>query len=342
MDNTIRGATPPHISSSATTSSPVSIKDARLQLNQWARAGGPGENRADAKKAVMDFMQNGGVNEFGEGSNQLNLKGMGLTSLPPHLDVFAFRASGLNLQGNKLTTLEGAEKMPFLNDIDASHNALQDSTSLAGFDHLKQLNVQGNALGELFGMKNLSGLESLNVSHNQLSSLAGMPETGNLNQLDVSHNHLIGLASMPPQSGLTSLNLGSNAVSNLRGLPPLPALQEIDVSGNPLAGNHLNFLPGNVHTVRADNCELTQLHGLENCSRMKSLSLSGNPGLTAQAFAAFPQLKPSDKDGTYKIHSSENQKPPSNDGPQDFIDVLRMSNAEREKAGIKSYFKFGI
>lgn len=55
-----------------------------LSYNTMAGAGqcGPGENRADAKKAVMDFMQRGGINEFGEGSNQLNLKRMGLMSLP--------------------------------------------------------------------------------------------------------------------------------------------------------------------------------------------------------------------------------------------------------------------
>ncbi|HXF84660.1 MAG TPA: COR domain-containing protein [Anaerolineales bacterium] len=151
------------------------------------------------------------------GATELDLFGLGLTSLPPEIGNLT-RLTKLDLWVNQLTSLP---------------------PEIGNLTSLTELNLVSNQLTSLPPeIGNLTNLTTLVFSENQLTSLP--PEIGNLTsltELNLSRNRL---TSLPPEIGnltnLTRLDLGNNQLTSL---PPemarLTRLKSLFLHGNPLA-----------------------------------------------------------------------------------------------------------
>lgn len=78
------------------------------RLDRWVEAGAAGENRAQARQLIDDWVTaNVGPGAIGSVNASLDLSNMGLTEMPPLPDV-----RYLNLDGNQLTTLPPLTALP--------------------------------------------------------------------------------------------------------------------------------------------------------------------------------------------------------------------------------------
>ena len=171
-----------------------------------------------------------------------------------------------------------------LGGIDVSGNRLTSLPGLGDLSGLVSLDASGNWLTSLPGLKRLTGLTSLDVSDNRLSRLPGMGKLTSLISLDVSDNRLTVLPNLNSLSALTSLDASDNQLKKLPNLNSLTALTSLDASGN-----RLTVLPsldslGALTSLDVSGNRLTALPGLSSLTVLASLDASGNrlavlPGL---------------------------------------------------------------
>lgn len=191
----------------------------------------------------------------------LDLSGMGLSSLPPHVGQLSHLET-LNLSRNQLTTLPPEiTQLTNLQELDLSENELTIlAPGIGRLTQLKHLTLWGNRLNTFPSeLCQLSGLQSLDLSQNELTSLP--PEVARLSKLEFLYLWDNTLTTLPPEIGqLTRLQHLYLSGNQLTVLPPevgqLIHLQDLDVSDN-----RLKALPQEI-------IDLVELQSLE---------LEGNP-----------------------------------------------------------------
>ncbi|KAG6815980.1 hypothetical protein H0H87_009683 [Tephrocybe sp. NHM501043] len=145
----------------------------------------------------------------------------------------------LKADGNKITSLEGLERM----------------------DGLVKLSVQGNSIRMVdLNQYRCTGvlrarLEVLNISQNKL-------------------DRILGLASL---QALVVLNLDNNEIGDLEVDGAMPQLRVLRASGNRLHQLRVAQL-GNLRTLYADNNSLTSLVKVERLTKLENLSLRNQSG----------------------------------------------------------------
>ncbi|CAL9160322.1 unnamed protein product [Musa hybrid cultivar] len=199
-------------------------------------------------------------------SKELNLSGLGLTTVPPTVweteDVVRVDLSknsieelpnelstcsslqALTLSGNKIREWPGAvlSTLPNLSCLKLDNNPLVQITrnGLESLTNIKILDLSGNksSLPESFSFSSLPQLEELYLRRMQLNEVPqGLLTLQRLQILDLSQNNL---ASMPKEiKGLTSLAELDLSDNNISILPPEmgllePSLQVLKLDGNPL------------------------------------------------------------------------------------------------------------
>ena len=173
-----------------------------------------------------------------DGSDRLNLSGLGLTSLPPEIGVLTVLTT-LNLDGNQLASVPPEiQKLNRLTRLDLSSNQLTSLPSEVGnLARLTVLNLGNNELTSLPSeIWALTDLTELLIGANELSSVP--PEIGKLialSHLDIGQNLLM---SLPPEiENLTMLTVLRFDSNQLTSLPPelanLTNLDFMDTRGNP-------------------------------------------------------------------------------------------------------------
>lgn len=197
-----------------------------------------------------------------------------------------------DLGGNELTSLEGIERLKFLQKLHVYHNRLPSlPEEITALTNLGALQVNNNALKSLpKKIGKLSSLYYLNFAHNHLPSLPEEIQTlDNLERLRLEHNELNSLPKgIGGLSSLYYLNLGGN---HLRSLPKeignLGSLENLRVRNNALtslpeeignlgslevfdaSGNELKALPeqiGNLKSLEELNISKNQLPSIPNKS----------------------------------------------------------------------------
>ena len=239
----------------------------------------------------------------------LDLDGLGLTTLPPHVAQLA-KLTELHLANNRLASLPPEiGQCPNLVRLDLSHNRLTTlPPEIAQLEKLQSCDVSTNALACLPPeIGQLANLTRLDLSNNPLATLP--PEIGGLTRLTrlyLAHNRL---TCLPPAIGqLASLTRLYLAHNRLGALPPeigdLASLTRLDVSHNlldslpaeigwlakltvlELSNNHLSELPAELGQLAkltvlwlAAN-RLTALpESLADLETLESLCLHENPGV---------------------------------------------------------------
>jgi len=243
------------------------------------------------------------------GSTRLDLRTLGLTSLPESIGQLAYLQS-LDLTVNELTSLpESIGHLAHLESLDLSFNRLtwlpKSIGQLACLRMLllrkNQLTLLPESIGQLARLQSLGlssnnltllpesigqlrNLQTLRVSENQLRSLPeSIGHLANLQSLDLKLNRLTSLPqSIGQLRNLESLDLLSNRLTSLpESIGQLRNLESLD-----LRSNQLTSLPesigqlANLRSLDLSSNNLTSLpESIRRLTGLRSLFLHGNEAL---------------------------------------------------------------
>jgi Leucine-rich repeat (LRR) protein len=305
---------------------PLSPAKMEQALNEWAKGAGPGENRIEAKRLILDA--------YTSGATYLNLKGLGLKTLPADIgnltaltelylynnqlttlpaDIGKLTAlTWLGLSGNQLTTLpQEIWNLTALTGLDLAENQLTTlPADIGNLTALSELGLRNNQLTTLpADIGNLTALTVLTLNNNQLTTLP--QEIWNLTALTGLYLYNNKLTTLPADIGnltkLTELHLYNNQLTTLpKEIGNLTELTVLD-----LTENQLTTLPadiGNLTELTAlglDNNPLTTLPAdIGNLTALTGLSLDNNPltslPITLKTFWETKLLRAYDEDANPK------------------------------------------
>ena len=211
-------------------------------------------------------------------SNQLNLAGLGLFTLPP-LEKLASHLQILYLDNNKLNALpDSIGNLSSLQSLNLSNNQLRElPNSIGGLSNLQDLTLDRNKLEKLpNSIGGLSNLERLILYSNKLEELPdSIGDLNNLRELDLAYNKLKKLPdSIGGLSELRTLRLENNQLKELpdSSIGGLSNLQELV-----LGSNQLEKLPNSIGEL--SNLKILLLY----CNQLKELpnSIGGLSNLQA-------------------------------------------------------------
>ncbi|MSR88090.1 MAG: leucine-rich repeat domain-containing protein [Candidatus Margulisbacteria bacterium] len=168
------------------------------KLNAWCNEAGISKAQHTARSTAKIRIESA----YREGSTDLNLATLNLTSLPTGVFKFLPKLTGLDLRDNQITTLPA--------------KAFMDLSALVTLD-LSVNNLTTIATGTFTG---LSALISLNLSFNELKTLpkGAFQNLSSLATLNLTVNNLTTLVpgTFTGLHSLTSLNLGANKLTLLQ------------------------------------------------------------------------------------------------------------------------------
>lgn len=213
----------------------------------------------------------------------LQLSANRLTRIPSLAGFSELRS--LDVQRNRLTTLEGLEHLTGLTQLVANDNALATLPDLGRLSRLTRLDLQRNQLDTVEGVQHLTLLTQLDLSDNRLATL---PERIHwlvrVRYVNLSANRLVALPiGIGRMTALTQLNLADNRLSEL----PAAFGDLVNLRILNLRGNQLTAIPSGLERLRAlqelylaNNQVVIDSAGgerLESFSALRTLTLNGNP-----------------------------------------------------------------
>ncbi|CUI14445.1 leucine-rich repeat protein, putative [Bodo saltans] len=172
------------------------------------------------------------------------------------------RIVGLDISYNKMHTFLGSRSLPFLEVLDASHNAFRSAMNFPV--SITRLDISFNVIESLMGLDTLTQLQFLDASHNHVDSVGRLP--GSLQVLNLSHNSLITTEGLGHLTKVTKLNLENNrltTVAQTASLGSMKALRHLTIGDNPVAQNTklILFLEAEIPKLTTlDGVPLSQAH----------------------------------------------------------------------------------
>ena len=142
--------------------------------------------------------------------SRLSYVGVGLTSLEqlPDLGKHA-QIRTLCLHGNRLTSLNGIDRLTSLTDLNVSSNELQNAHSLQAMTTLVCVNFASNRLENLDGLHALPNLKRLTVCHNMVTSPTNFAHQAackcSLEYFDMQNNLITSLEDLAIFKSFTNL-----------------------------------------------------------------------------------------------------------------------------------------
>ncbi|XP_072508812.1 leucine-rich repeat and guanylate kinase domain-containing protein isoform X5 [Notamacropus eugenii] len=185
----------------------------------------------------------------------------------------------LELSHNKINDLSCVSYMPYLIELNASHNEL---TTFFGFKppkNLKKVDFSYNKIPEMNDLYAYTGLSKLILDNNEIKDIKGLENCKNLTHLSLANNTISkmdGLCTLP----IKILCLSNNQIEEITCLDNLKALQNLDLSGNKISSlqgieNH-DFLEI-INLEDNKIAELSEIKHIENLPLLRVLNLLKNP-----------------------------------------------------------------
>ena len=218
----------------------------------------------------------------------LNLTGCELEEIP---NLLAFEnLQVLDLSYNKISYIEGLDKLPELQSLDLSLNRLTQIEGLGQLFNLQSLALGFNQLTRIEGLAQLTKLRSLYLWHNQLSHIEGLEQLRELQSLLLWHNRLTRIEGLEQLPNLQSLNLRDNQLTSIEGLEQLPKLFSLDLGSNQLTSIEGLEKLSQLFSLDLSSNQLDRVEGLEQLSKLHSLNLSGNQLTSIEGLEKLSQL----------------------------------------------------
>lgn len=226
------------------------------------------------KKLLLEYIPDA------ETSKQVDLKGKGIGMIEDVSMPACFR---LDLTGNALSSeecLTGLRKCTSISFLNLSENQLKTLQGVQRLPHLQVLNVSHNAMEKLScHLLQCSGLKALIVSHNQLQTLDHLTNLKQLGTLVISNNPL---KTLPDLSMLTALTKLSVSHCKLNGVPDVSKntkLKELRLNGNNITSIGKKKLPESIEILDLGNnkiASLDKLTALAHLPKLSNLNLKSN------------------------------------------------------------------
>ena len=218
----------------------------------------------------------------------MNLTGCELEEIP---NLLAFEnLQVLDLSYNKISYIEGLDKLPELQSLDLSLNRLTQIEGLGQLFNLQSLALGFNQLTRIEGLAQLTKLRSLYLWHNQLSHIEGLEQLRELQSLLLWHNRLTRIEGLEQLPNLQSLNLRDNQLTSIEGLEQLPKLFSLDLGSNQLTSIEGLEKLSQLFSLDLSSNQLDRVEGLEQLSKLHSLNLSGNQLTSIEGLEALEDL----------------------------------------------------
>jgi formylglycine-generating enzyme required for sulfatase activity len=182
----------------------------------------------------------------------------------------------LDLQDNRITSLNFPTNLTRLVFLDLSENRFPQLTLPDGLSNLTTLRVELGGLTNVTLPTGLTNLTSLRLGFNQLPSLTLPADMTNLSLLSVYQNQLTNLTLPPTLTSLTNLNLDGNRLSSLNLPASLPNLTALIVSGNQLTSFTAPADMTKLEFLRLSDNQLTKLSVPPGLTNLASFVVSGN------------------------------------------------------------------
>ncbi|KAK2944741.1 putative leucine rich repeat protein [Blattamonas nauphoetae] len=159
-----------------------------------------------------------------------------LTQVYPNDASWIVTVTELDLNGQKLSTLNGMSSLPHLHTLSISDNRLSSLAGLESCHSLLSLTAESNFISSLEPLSQLSSLLVLKLSSNRISVLTPLLNHPNLIQLQLEDNLIESLPSIWGETTqIEELYLGNNKIGNITeaaNLLPLTSLVVVDLVGN--------------------------------------------------------------------------------------------------------------
>jgi hypothetical protein len=141
----------------------------------------------------------------------------------------------LKIQKRKLTNLldlKGVNKLADLNELNLSHNEIDEIENLGILRGLETLLLANNRIKEIKGLGLLSNLKELNLSGKRIIKIEGLDNLEQLEHLNLSRNQIVEIERFKKLKNLKYLGLGNNQIRRISGLENLINLEVLDLKCN--------------------------------------------------------------------------------------------------------------
>ncbi|XP_022366114.1 leucine-rich repeat and guanylate kinase domain-containing protein [Enhydra lutris kenyoni] len=185
----------------------------------------------------------------------------------------------LDLSVNKIEDLSCVSCMPYLLELNASHNKLTTFFNFKPPKNLKNVDFSYNQISEMRDLSEYQTLTKLILDNNEIEEISGLELCSGLTHLSLAKNKITsinGLGMLP----IKILCLSSNRIEKITGLEDLKALQIVDLSHNQISSlqgleNH-DFLEV-INLEDNKIAELGEIEYIENLPLLRVLNFLRNP-----------------------------------------------------------------
>ncbi|XP_034877028.1 leucine-rich repeat and guanylate kinase domain-containing protein [Mirounga leonina] len=185
----------------------------------------------------------------------------------------------LDLSVNKIEDLSCVSCMPYLLELNASHNKLTTFFNFKPPKNLKKVDFSYNQISEMRDLSACHALTKLILDSNEIEEIRGLELCSGLTYLSLAKNKITsinGLGMLP----IKILCLSNNQIEEITGLEDLKALQSVDLSHNQISSlqgleNH-DFLEV-INLEDNKIAELGEIEYIENLPLLRVLNFLRNP-----------------------------------------------------------------
>ncbi|MCE1174295.1 MAG: hypothetical protein LWW77_06770, partial [Propionibacteriales bacterium] len=178
----------------------------------------------------------------------------------------------LSCADRSIYSLDGAQYLTGLAQLDLEDNMISDLTPLAGLkSRLISVKLAGNDVDSIEALADHTALQQVYLSGNRVTDISPLASVTDLRMVDVSNNRLTSLDGLGNQANLLSVLASGNSLTSLAPLSTLPRLTTLDVSNNQLTG-------------------LSELSTSLAKGRLKTLTISGNRISSLSTLSIFTKL----------------------------------------------------
>jgi len=198
-----------------------------------------------------------------------------------------------------ITSIEGAQYLINLQDLDLYYNQISGLSPLAGLTNLQLLYLNNNQISDLSPLAGLSNLQKLYLGVNQISDLSPLAGLTNLQGLNLTSNQISDLSPLAGLTNLSYLLLENNQISDLSPLAGLTNLQELWLSNNQISNlSPLEELTNLQDLALVEN-QISDLSPLTGLSNLQYLTLYNNQISDLSPLAGLSNLR--------TLHLGDNQ-----------------------------------
>ena len=187
---------------------------------------------------------------------------------------------------NSLKTLEGIDKLIFLNTLKINQSKITSISLLKDLPKLKKLSLSDSPINSLDDLPNLANLKDLAISELPIENLIGISKISQLEKLFISSVNFNDFNIFAELKNLKSLEFFKQTINNINFIKHLQNIQELKITYSEF--DSLMIIPelNKLSDVDFSNTSLKNIASLKNWSNLSVLNIIDTQ-LTKLSFLDF-------------------------------------------------------